>query len=204
MTTDDNKYKSGDIAEDTPYIGFQKSFVAGNQYIEWSPQYQEARSIEKSYWWEVRLTFNVIDSMIERLKLFGIKDFDLWGEGKLVDKLIPLQRFYNTLQNTYLELVNSISQPILAVEDGSVDVDDLCEEGLAPGKVIVYRQGTKAPIVLTNTENNLKLMESVERKSIEVLNAMEKLVDNYTTGMLPTSCILNREDAVPFPEVRGL
>lgn len=202
--TSENKYKTEDTFEDTPYIGFQKSFVAGNQYIEWSPQYQEAIPIEKSYWWQVRFSFNIIDSMVERLKLFGIKDSDLWGEGKLVDKLIPLQRFYNTLQNTYLELLNSIAQPMLAVEDGSVDVDDLCEDGLAPGKVIVYRQGTKAPIVLMNTENNLKLMESVERKSIEVLNAMEKLVDNYTTGMLPASCILNREDAVEFPKVRGL
>lgn len=203
MTSDD-KYKPGDTLKDTPYISFQKSFVAGNQYIEWSFQHQEARSIEKSYWWEVSLTFNVIDSMVERLKLFGIKDSDLWGEGKLVDKLIPLQHFYNTLQNTYLELVKSVSQPTLAVEDGSVDVDELCEEGLAPGKVIVYRQGTNAPIVLTNTENNLKLMESVERKSIEVLKTMEKLVDNYTTGKLPSSCILNGEDAVAFPEVKGL
>lgn len=201
MTSDDNKYKPVDTSEDTPYINFQKSFVAGNQYIEWLPQPQNVRSIEKSYWWEVRLTFNVIDSMVERLKLFGIKDSDLWGEGKLVDKLIPLQRFYNTLQNTYLELINSISQPVLAVEDGSVDVDDLCEEGLSPGKVLVYRQGTKAPIVLTNTENNLKLMESVERKSIEVFNTMEKLVDSYTTGMLSSSCIVNGEGAAAFPKV---
>jgi murein L,D-transpeptidase YafK len=200
----DNKPGIEDTLKDTPYISFQKSFVAGNQYIEWVFKSQEVRTVEKRYWWEVRLTFNIIDSMVERLKLFGIKDSDLWGENKIVDKLIPLQRFYNTLQNTYLELLNSISQPTLAVEDGSVDVDELTEEGLAPGKVLIYRQGAKAPVVLTNTENNLKLIESVEKKSIEVLNVMEKLVENYTTGMLPSSCIINREDAIPFPEVRGI
>jgi hypothetical protein len=35
----------------------------------------------------------------------------------------------------------------MLVEDGSVDVDDLCEEGLAPGKVLVYRQGSNAPAI---------------------------------------------------------
>jgi hypothetical protein len=34
---------------------------------------------------------------------------------------------------------------VLAVEDGSVDVDELAEEGLSPGKILVYRQGGNAP-----------------------------------------------------------
>lgn len=37
---------------------------------------------------------------------------------------------------------------VLTVEDGSVDTDELSEEGLLPGKVLVYRQGGKAPEML--------------------------------------------------------
>jgi hypothetical protein len=37
---------------------------------------------------------------------------------------------------------------VLTVEDGSVDVEELSEEGLLPGKVLVYRQGGKAPEML--------------------------------------------------------
>ena len=37
---------------------------------------------------------------------------------------------------------------VLAVEDGSVDTDELLEEGLAPGKVLVYRRGSQPPQML--------------------------------------------------------
>jgi hypothetical protein len=37
---------------------------------------------------------------------------------------------------------------VLTVEDGSVDTDELAEEGLLPGKILVYRQGSKAPEML--------------------------------------------------------
>lgn len=63
----------------------------------------------------------------------------------VVDRLIPLQRAYNAVRNRKHEFLNRLSVGVLAVEDGSVDTDALAEEGLAPGKVIVYRQGSKAP-----------------------------------------------------------
>lgn len=37
---------------------------------------------------------------------------------------------------------------ILCVEDGSVDLDELSENGLQDGKILVYRQGAKPPYVL--------------------------------------------------------
>ncbi|MBQ8320351.1 MAG: hypothetical protein IJX81_05670 [Clostridia bacterium] len=63
----------------------------------------------------------------------------------IVDRLIPLQRAYNAVRNRKHEFLNRLSVGVLTVEDGSVDSDALAEEGLAPGKVIVYRQGGKAP-----------------------------------------------------------
>lgn len=43
---------------------------------------------------------------------------------------------------------------ILCIEDGSVDIDKLEQEGLKDGKILVYRQGSKPPYTLEfdNTE----------------------------------------------------
>ena len=50
---------------------------------------------------------------------------------------------------------------VITVEDGSVDTDDLAEEGLSPGKIIVYRQGTNPPSVMGtgNVPNDLTYEE---------------------------------------------
>lgn len=71
-----------------------------------------------------------------------------FGES-VIDRLIPLQRAYNAVKNRKHEFLNRISMGTVAVEDGSVDVDELCEDGLTPGKVIVYRQGGKPPETLS-------------------------------------------------------
>ena len=67
----------------------------------------------------------------------------------VVERLIPLQRAYNAVKNRKHEFLNRISMGCVAVEDGSVDTDELTEDGLTPGKVIVYRQGGKPPEMLT-------------------------------------------------------
>ena len=66
----------------------------------------------------------------------------------VVDRLIPVQRAYNAVRNRKHEFLNRLSMGVLTVEDGSVDTDELAEEGLLPGKVLVYRQGGKAPEML--------------------------------------------------------
>lgn len=65
-----------------------------------------------------------------------------------VERVIPIQRAYNAVKNRKHELINRIAAGIVAVEDGSVDVDELEQEGLPPGKVVVYRQGSAPPRIL--------------------------------------------------------
>jgi flagellar export protein FliJ len=38
---------------------------------------------------------------------------------------------------------------ILSVEDGSLDIENLEEEGLSPGKILIHRQGSSAPKLLS-------------------------------------------------------
>ena len=66
----------------------------------------------------------------------------------VVERLIPLQRAYNAVKNRKHEFLNRITMGTVAVEDGSVDTDELVEDGLVPGKIIVYRQGTQPPEML--------------------------------------------------------
>ncbi len=70
----------------------------------------------------------------------------------VIERLIPVQRAYNAVKNRKYEFMNRISYGIVNVEDGSIDTDELADEGLSPGKVIVYRQGSRPPQML-NTGN---------------------------------------------------
>ncbi len=67
----------------------------------------------------------------------------------VVDRLIPVQRAFNAVKNRKHEFLNRIAMGTVAVEDGSVDTDELAEDGLIPGKIIVYRQGGTPPEMLT-------------------------------------------------------
>lgn len=86
-----------------------------------------------------------------------------WGTS-VIERLIPVQRAFNAVKNRKHEFINRLSLGVLSVEDGSVDLDNLEEEGLCPGKVLVYRQGAtepkylqseSIPAGLSDEENNL-------------------------------------------------
>lgn len=66
----------------------------------------------------------------------------------IIERLIPIQRAYNAVKNRKHEFINRLSVGVIAVEDGSVDLESLEEEGLAPGKIITYRQGATPPVAM--------------------------------------------------------
>lgn len=71
-----------------------------------------------------------------------------WG-ASVIERLIPVQRAYNAVKNRKHEFMNRMAMGILTVEDGSVDTDNLEEEGMSPGKVLVYRQGSNKPEIMS-------------------------------------------------------
>ena len=100
----------------------------------------------------------------------------------VVDRLIPLQRAYNAVRNRKHEYFNRSVMNVLSVEDGSVDIDALEIEGLSPGKVLVYRQGSKAPEIMKNPESNLNFDEEEERLLYEfktVSGVSDLMADSY-------------------------
>ena len=86
-----------------------------------------------------------------------------WGSS-IIERLIPIQRSFNTIKNRKHEFMNRLSSGVLTVEDGSVDTDNLEGEGLSPGKILIYRQGStpptfmpfgRVPVDFANEEINL-------------------------------------------------
>lgn len=91
-----------------------------------------------------------------------------WGIS-VIERCIPIQRAYNAVKNRKHEFLNRIAMGVLAVEDGSLDIENLEEEGLSPGKVLVYRQGANFPQMLQNE----KVPDSFDKEE-------EKLIEEFS------------------------
>lgn len=87
----------------------------------------------------------------------------------IIERIIPLQRAYNAVKNRKHEFLNRISMGIVAVEDGSIDTDELEEEGLSPGKIIVYRQGATPPQMMSTGSVPIDFSYEEERLESEFI-----------------------------------
>jgi len=101
----------------------------------------------------------------------------------VIERLIPVQRAYNAVRNRKHEYFNRVSMGVLTVESGSVDTDALEQDGLSPGKVLVYRQGSKMPEIMDIPNINTNFEAEEERlldefKTISGVNDLMK--DNFT------------------------
>ncbi len=100
----------------------------------------------------------------------------------VVDRLIPIQRAYNAVRNRKHEYFNRAVMNVLAVEDGSVDTDELEMDGLSPGKVLIYRQGSKIPEIMQNPKQTLEFDSEEERLLSEfkvVSGVSDMMSDSY-------------------------
>ncbi len=110
-----------------------------------------------------------------------------WGQS-IIERLIPIQKSYNALKNRKHEFLNRLSMGNLAVEDGSIDIDNLEEEGLMPGKVLVYRNGSTAPRMLSTGsvpidfqyEENQLLNEFIEISGVSDLISSKNISGNMS------------------------
>ncbi|MBQ8309065.1 MAG: hypothetical protein IJX96_04450 [Clostridia bacterium] len=107
----------------------------------------------------------------------------------VIDRLIPVQRAYNAVRNRKHEFLNRLSMGVLTVEDGSVDTDELSEEGLLPGKVLVYRQGGKAPEMLDcgNIPSEFAAEEEWLEKEFALISGVSELSQNSTPARVTSA-----------------
>ena len=166
-------------------IKFRKEFAAGkqNRHID-----QEGNIVddEMRYYWEQRPIYNITGCLVGSAKGYlkritekdnneNFDDLDeiIYDDNGLVDMLIPCQRSYNALKGRYAEYINRLSTGVIVVEDGSADIDELVEDGIASGKVIVYRQGSVPPTI---SYTDPKVLETINEQCDAVYNEMLEIV----------------------------
>lgn len=112
---------------------------------------------------------------------------NFWGVS-VIERLIPIQRSFNAVKNRKHEFLNRLTLGVLAVEDGSVDIDSLEEEGLCPGKILVYRQGANIPNVMSNDD----VPASFEKEELMLLDEFTNVgsvSDLFTTATMQSGSI---------------
>ncbi len=162
-------------------IKFRKEFAAGKQNRHIDPE-GNIIDDELRYYWEQRPIYNITGCLVGSakgyLKRTTEKNFDdldeiIYDDNGLVDMLIPCQQSYNALKGRYAEYVDKLSIGGIVVEDGSVDTDTLAEDGLAPGKILVYRQGSVPPTI---SYTDPKVLESINEQCNAIYNEMLEIV----------------------------
>lgn len=113
-----------------------------------------------------------------------------WGTS-IIERCIPIQRAFNAVKNRKHEFMNRLTMGILSVEDGSIDVDNLEEEGLSPGKVLIYRQGASSPKLLSSdslpidfqSEENSLLNEFINISGVSDLLKSSSISNGNISGI---------------------
>ena len=119
----------------------------------------------------------------------------------VVERIIPVQRAYNAVKNRKHEFMDRIAMGVLAVEDGSVDTESLEEEGLPPGKILVYRQGSAPPVMLNpgqvpaefSREEEKLLNEFVMISGVSEVTTYSQVPANVSSGTA-ISLLLEQDD----------
>lgn len=162
-------------------IKFRKEFAAGKQNRHIDPE-GNIIDDELRYYWKQRPIYNITGCLVGSakgyLKRITEKNFDdldeiIYDDNGLVDMLIPCQQSYNALKGRYAEYVDKLSIGEIVVEDGSVDTDTLAGDGLAPGKILVYRQGSVPPTI---SYTDPKVLESINEQCNAIYNEMLEIV----------------------------
>lgn len=179
------------------YIDWQKEFVNGNQFTYFNEFSNEVLTQDRRYYFSSQKVFNLIKRTVD----VWDKDYSelLWGQGNIVDQLIPYQQQYNIYMNQIIDMTHRLASPILCVEDGSVDTDELSEEGLAPGKIIIYRQGSSCPSFCMDTVsveaiNCVKdLADSIKQELIDLIQSCELYLMSYGNQRIEESRNVGKE-----------
>lgn len=125
------------------------------------------------------------------VKQTSINQAGMFYGSSIIERLIPLQRAYNAVKNRKHEFLNRISMGVVAVEEGSIDTDELTEEGLQPGKVIVYRQGSTPPQIMPSPS-----------VPIDFTYEEERLANEFVT--ISGVSEISRHSAVPTSATSGI
>lgn len=129
------------------------------------------------------------DMPYREIPITAVKDQIVQGQffGKsIIQDLIPLQRAYNACLNKVYDYIATVGANPLAVAAGSVDVDDLTDNGIPPGKIVEYKpEYGGPPQFMANPELPGTVLKEIERleNSMEYTAAVSQMM---VVGATPT------------------
>ena len=121
--------------------------------------------------------------IVKQVSNLSIQNF--WGKS-VIERCIPVQRAYNAVKNRKIEYLSRLTAGVLAVEEGSVDLDLLETDGLAPGKILVYRAGSSSPKFMDGFSVPTELNREEDRLLGE-LNTLAGVSDLMRSSVVPAS-----------------
>ena len=107
-----------------------------------------------------------------------------WGSS-IIERCIPIQKAYNSIKNRKHEFLARLASGVLTVEDGSVDIDNLENNGIEPGKIIIYRNGSTPPKFL-DPGNIPEDFEKEEEKLLNEINNLSCISDLTANASVPS------------------
>ena len=125
----------------------------------------------------------------------NLTEDQLYGKEGLVSLLEPWQRKYNEIMNMHSVHLDFATYGYVVVEDGSLDIDELSEEGLAPGKILWYRQGANWPHIEKDAINPQAYIESAEYCYKQMVRVCEIFVDGV---LAKTFAAENKDKGEPY------
>ena len=164
---------------------FNRRYAAGEQNLYIDKETHKILEKERNYYWQKTAVYNKILPMIESLSAKinedqKMLDKIIYGVNGFVERLMPYQNAYNDAMNRRLEALDKLSNGLIFIEDGSADVDELTEEGITPGKVIIYRQGSMAPQIEQYKSNDIVYQDVLDDMMNEMQNIYEHFVSLYS------------------------
>lgn len=160
-------------------IKYHKEFVRGNQNVIFDRCTGNTTNLRKTYYWEEQSVYNQLNYIILlESKSFYYDEDALYGIDGLVSHLVDLQLLYNKLKNRKIEYLYRCSVHNTVVEDGSVDTDCLEEDGLIPGKILVYRQRAAKPTFNYYTFQK-DLDEAYERELSNIKTQIHTIIKTF-------------------------
>lgn len=114
------------------------------------------------------------------IKQISIRQLSCFWGSSIIERCIPMQKAYNSIKNKKHEFLSRLATGVLTVEDGSIDVDNLENSGLEPGKILIYRNGSTPPKFLDPGS----IPEDFEREEEKLLNEINNLscISEVTTN----------------------
>ena len=117
----------------------------------------------------------------------------------VVQRCIPVQRAYNAVKNRKHEYLNRAAFGVVAVEEGAVDMQTLEQDGLCPGKILVYRAGATPPQMMPvgQLPNEFAREENQLLQEFEMISGVSEMMRRSYSGAATSGValsLLNEQD----------